>query len=157
MSYHTIGAAETIYNLPLNQVLQSKDLKNSCYKVGLIGIDATAATTPTIYTTEAGAGLFYITDVIVIAQTITAHTSVASISVGITGAGYTDLLANTAQTGLTATGKYLITPVGETALAGVPASTAIVAKFNTNAVGTKETYGVFLLGFYEDFLSGQTL
>lgn len=157
MSYHAPGQQELLYGINMDSIIRAKDLKNVKYRVGLLGINAVSATAPTIYTTDPASGLFYPTRAIFIVQAANTVTVPAQVSIGVTGSGYNDILANTTLTGLTAAGKYIVTALVTSVLAGIAVNTPIVAKFNVNATATSETIAIFLEGFYEDFGVQQVL
>jgi len=151
MPNRTRGKSESIYGIPLDSFVTGADLKNQVIKVGFGGIDATTTQSTVLYTTEPGTALFHVQDLVVVAQLITAHTSVASISLGTNSTAFDSLLAITAQTGLTATGHKLTTVIPASTVSVIAASTAIYFKITTAAVGTVETYAIYLRGFYEDY------
>ncbi len=151
MSYPQRGKTGEVYGVQIDKYALTGDVKNTSYKVGYGGVDSTATQSTILYTTEAGTSLFHVQELIVVAQLITTHTSVASISLGTNSTAFDNLLAITAQTGLTATGHKLTTVIPATTVSVIAASTAIYFKVTTASVGAVETYAIYLRGYYEDY------
>lgn len=149
------GNTESLYGIPTQLFVLRDDLKASRVSYRKSGIDTTSGGSATVALFKVDSGStrkFYPTAVHFIAENINTHTSVAHISVGITGTAYTDVVADTTCTGLTATGAILSVPL-TAARNGIAGDAVVYAKMNTNAVGTTETYSIIVEGFY-DTLAG---
>lgn len=108
-------------------------------------VNAKSATTVTIGTTQSGAS-FYPTLFAAIVTAADTVTVPPQISVGTNSTAFTNILANTTFTGITAAGIYF--PVPMILATSVGASTAVTAKFNVNATATTLTLSLILFGFY---------
>lgn len=121
-----------------------------------VNMAAASGTLTTLYTTEANRGRFVAVGVQVVVQRGIVGGGVApQISIGYTGATYSDLVATTTLTILStspALGPNMFENVStilvKTLATSVPASTAIICRLVTSSAQTADLRSIGLLGFY---------
>jgi len=119
-----------------------------CCSFEQTGIDGKTTGATLIGTTPNNGLTFHPMFVTVKVTAATAILAVASVSVGQTGASYSDIMAIAPITGLTAANKMINFTVGLSAIDAIAANTGIYVNVTTGATATTCTLSVAVHGYY---------
>lgn len=146
------------YTIDQSVAMKSAGLIEYTFVGTNVNMAAASGTLTTLYTTEANRGRFLAVAVQVVVQKgITGGGVAPQISIGYTGATYTDLVSATTLTNLSTSPAYgpglfenVATITVRTLTTSVPASTAIICRLVTGSAQTADLRSIGLLGFYQD-------